>query len=84
MPNWIGYIINSLCCAWILLSLVIFCMPTSLSGLTSDSMNYASVVFVGFATIAFIWYIISARKNFNGPPSTINDHAFETESDDKI
>lgn len=30
-------------------------------------MNYASVVFAGFSTIAAIWYAVSARKHFNGP-----------------
>jgi hypothetical protein len=33
-------------------------------------MNYASVVFVGFALIALGWYIISGRKNFRGPPDS--------------
>jgi hypothetical protein len=30
-------------------------------------MNYASVVFAGFSTIAGLWYVISARKYFKGP-----------------
>jgi hypothetical protein len=31
-------------------------------------MNYAPVVFVGFALISVIWYIIRGGKEFTGPP----------------
>jgi hypothetical protein len=30
-------------------------------------MNYASVVFMGFASIAILWYGIYARKHYKGP-----------------
>jgi hypothetical protein len=30
-------------------------------------MNYASVVFAGFFTIAAIWYAVNARKHYRGP-----------------
>ena len=31
-------------------------------------MNYASVVFMGFASISVVWYFVHGRKNFTGPP----------------
>ena len=31
-------------------------------------MNYASVVFAGFAAISIAWYFIRGRKTFTGPP----------------
>lgn len=31
-------------------------------------MNYASVVFAGFAAISVVWYFIRGRKAFTGPP----------------
>jgi hypothetical protein len=31
-------------------------------------MNYASVVFMGFAAISLAWYFIRGRKDFTGPP----------------
>lgn len=34
---------------------------------TPESMNYASVVFIGFAFIAIAWYAIYARKHYKGP-----------------
>jgi len=42
-------------------------MPVSLP-VQAQTMNYASVVFAGFATISIIWYFIRGRKEFNGPP----------------
>ncbi|KAF7187605.1 Amino-acid permease BAT1 [Pseudocercospora fuligena] len=62
-----GFAINILCLCWIALAIALFCMPVSLP-VTASSMNYASVVFVGFAAMSFAWYIIHGRKNFTGPP----------------
>lgn len=42
-------------------------MPVSLP-VTPQTMNYASVVFAGFASISVIWYFIRGRKEFSGPP----------------
>ena len=30
----------------------------------------ASVVFVGFALIAFIWYLVRGRTHYRGPPNS--------------
>jgi amino acid transporter len=62
-----GYAINITTIAWIVLSVVLFCMPVSLP-VTPSTMNYASVVFAGFATISVIWYFVYARRHFTGPP----------------
>lgn len=67
-----GTLINSICIVWICFAVVIFCMPVSLP-VDATSMNYASVVFAGFAAIAFIWYFAYARKNFKGPPVPRDD-----------
>lgn len=62
-----GYAINILTILWICLAVVLFCMPVSLP-VDAASMNYASVVFAGFATISITWYFAYARKHFTGPP----------------
>lgn len=62
-----GPLINGICIVWICFSIVIFCMPVSIP-VDAETMNYASVVFAGFAAIAFVWYFAYARKNFTGPP----------------
>lgn len=61
-----GYILNGISAAWIFFSVVIFSMPVSIP-VDASSMNYASVVFAGFAAISGSWYLIHARKNFKGP-----------------
>ncbi|KAK2605867.1 hypothetical protein QQS21_003707 [Conoideocrella luteorostrata] len=67
-----GTVINVICVIWIVFAVVIFCMPVYLP-VDATSMNYASVVFAGFAAIAVIWYIVFARRNFHGPPVLTKD-----------
>jgi amino acid transporter len=87
----LGYLINSVCAVWICFAVVIFCFPVSLP-VDAVTMNYASVVFAGFAAVAVAWYFAYARKNFTGPPineefehgvavSTISGHLAATASD---
>jgi amino acid permease (GABA permease) len=67
-----GYAINAVTVCWIVLAVVLFCMPVSLP-VTATSMNYASVVFAGFAAISIIWYFVYARKHFTGPPASAEE-----------
>lgn len=62
-----GMVINIATLVWITLAIVIFCMPVSLP-VTASDMNYASVVFAGFASISMLWYFVHGRKAFTGPP----------------
>lgn len=41
--------------------------PATAIPVTPDTMNYASVVFAGFSLIAAIWYLVNARKHYQGP-----------------
>ncbi|KAK4891310.1 hypothetical protein LTR27_010113 [Elasticomyces elasticus] len=56
-----GTIANVLALIWIAFELVLFSMPTALP-VTAVSMNYASVVLVGFGAIAAVWYLVHSRK----------------------
>ncbi|CAF3990578.1 unnamed protein product [Adineta steineri] len=67
-----GYVINIVTILWILLAMVIFSMPTSIP-VTVSTMNYASVLFIFFAGISILWYIVWGRKHFDGPPVTCSD-----------
>lgn len=58
--NLLGTIANIGAILWILFELVLFSMPTVLP-VTEVSMNYASVVLVGFAGLGLIWYLIFGR-----------------------
>ncbi|KAJ5112181.1 hypothetical protein N7532_000226 [Penicillium argentinense] len=67
--NFVGTIANVLALAWIAFELVLFSMPTALP-VTRVSMNYASVVFVGFMVISAVWYFVYAKKHYKGPPES--------------
>lgn len=62
-----GYVVNLVTVCWIVLAVVLFCMPVSIP-VDPSSMNYASAVFAGFALISVVWYFAYARKHFTGPP----------------
>ncbi|KAK6598567.1 polyamine transporter tpo5 [Botrytis cinerea] len=62
-----GFAINAVTVVWITLAIILFCMPTAIP-VTPSTMNYASVVFVFFASISLLWYVIRGRKEFSGPP----------------
>ncbi|KAJ9635053.1 uncharacterized protein PV06_10938 [Exophiala oligosperma] len=65
----IGPIVNCVALCWITFELVLFSMPTALP-VTEVTMNYASVVLVGFLAIAAFWYAVHARKVYTGPPES--------------
>jgi len=71
---------NGITVVWISFSIILFCMrkpPLIQRGfidlsataipVTPTSMNYASVVFAGFSSIAILWYAVYARKHYKGP-----------------
>jgi amino acid transporter len=60
--SFIGTAANIGAVAWILFELVLFSMPTALP-VTEVSMNYASVVLVGFAGLSGLWYAVSGRNS---------------------
>ncbi|KAF2800460.1 amino acid permease-like protein [Melanomma pulvis-pyrius CBS 109.77] len=66
-----GYFINIATLCWIVLAVVLFCMPVSIP-VEAPTMNYASVVFAGFALISVAWYFIRGRKVFTGPPVPVD------------
>ena len=47
---------------WISLAVVLFCVPTSREGLEPATMNYASVVFAGFAAVSVVWYFVRGAQ----------------------
>lgn len=59
--NLVGWTINCVALVWICFEVVLFSMPTALP-VTAITMNYASVVFVGFGALSAVWYAVYARK----------------------
>jgi len=67
--NLIGWTVNTIAVLWIAFEVVLFSMPTALP-VTAVTMNYSSVVLVGFMAIAAVWYFVYARKVYKGPPAS--------------
>ncbi|KAG9308658.1 amino acid transporter [Chiua virens] len=63
----VGPVVNAIAVLWILFATVLFSMPAIIP-VTAVTMNYASVVFVGFGVISAVWYMINGRYYYNGPP----------------
>ena len=67
LPYGVGWVVNTIAVLWISFECVLFSMPTALP-VTVAAMNYASVVLVGFMTLAAIWYGVHARKGRSNSP----------------
>ncbi|KAK3938203.1 amino acid/polyamine transporter I [Diplogelasinospora grovesii] len=65
----IGWVVNCVAVAWIAFETVLFSMPTVLP-VNEVTMNYASLVFVGFMVLSGIWYAVYAHKVYKGPPES--------------
>ncbi|KAF5380322.1 hypothetical protein D9757_007968 [Collybiopsis confluens] len=62
-----GFFINAVAVLWVIFEMVLFSMPAVIP-VTKSSMNYASVVFVGFGLFSAIWYLINGKSSYRGPP----------------
>ncbi|KAJ7108061.1 amino acid transporter [Mycena crocata] len=61
-----GTTLNASAVVWAAFEMVLFSMPAVLP-VTPTTMNYASVVFVAFALMSAVWYLISGRYHYRGP-----------------
>ncbi|OQE36859.1 hypothetical protein PENCOP_c011G04663 [Penicillium coprophilum] len=62
----IGKTANVLALLWITFQVILFSMPITLP-VTSETMTYASVVFVGCVALSLAWYMLYGRRYFKGP-----------------
>merc|ERR1711939_386938 len=68
----IGLICNVVAVAWSILITPLFSFPF-FNPVTAETMNYASVVFVGGTLASIIWYLVWGRKHYRGPPTQDDD-----------
>jgi amino acid transporter len=70
-PGWffmhgpLGFVVNGLSCAYIVVFIVIFCFPFAMP-VDAKSMNYASVMTGGLSIFVALWYLFH-QKNYEGP-----------------
>ncbi|TVY12837.1 Choline transport protein [Lachnellula arida] len=57
MPKWIGFAVNTFSCLYLIVFIVIFCFPATLP-VSTENMNYASVIVSGFTLIAAVWWMV--------------------------
>ncbi|KAJ7769666.1 amino acid transporter [Mycena maculata] len=62
----LGAPLNTVAVVWAAFEMVLFSMPAVVP-VTPTTMNYASVVFLAFALISAVWYVISGRFHYKGP-----------------
>ncbi|KAF7321187.1 Amino acid transporter [Mycena chlorophos] len=72
-----GPALNGLAVLWVVFEMVLFSMPAVVP-VTTVSMNYASVVFVGFGTFSGVWYLVGGRHRYKGPPLPESDTEAES------
>lgn len=68
-PFWLGkygFIINIVAVVYMVVFFVIYCLPYS-KPVTSENMNYSSVIFSGLLLLIAVWWFVDARKSYMGP-----------------
>ena len=67
-PFWMGkagFAVNTISCAYIVVSIVVFCFPYSVPT-TAQSMNYTSVMTVGLSALVGVWWLVQGKR-YTGP-----------------
>ncbi|KAF5375626.1 hypothetical protein D9757_008525 [Collybiopsis confluens] len=62
-----GPLLNMLAVLWVSLQVVLLSMPLT-TPVSAETMNYASPIFVGFAIISALYYVVRGSRHFKGPP----------------
>lgn len=70
----LGWAVNFNCIMWTLFVSVIFSLPTYLP-VTSNTINYASVITGSVLFLAMIWYFVDGRRHYHGPHAYIKENA---------
>ncbi|KAJ7615945.1 choline transport protein [Roridomyces roridus] len=66
MPGWIGFAVNAISVLLVVFTNVMFCFPYVLPA-EKETMNYSSVILVGFVVLTAFWWVVHGRKNYRGP-----------------
>lgn len=61
-----GSSINALASVFIIFTDIMFCLPFAMPT-TVQTMNYSSVILVGFVALTAVWWIIHGYRKYPGP-----------------
>lgn len=66
LSPWLGIALNSISMAWMILVMIFSTFPTTLP-VTPQTMNYSSIVLVGWVGFGVLYYTTAARHKFKVP-----------------
>ena len=66
MGQRLGMAVNLIALVYIMVTVVFFCFPLVLPA-TVQNMNYTSVIIIGLMFFVAIWWILRARREYQGP-----------------
>ena len=69
LKGWIGFAVNGIACAYMLVWFVIYSFPFYLPT-DATSMNYACLIWGGLTILVGGWWLAGARKGYEGPKTT--------------
>jgi choline transport protein len=76
MPDWIGYLVHGISCAYIIVFVVVYCFPYGTS-LTVDGMNYTCVTTGGFTIFIAGWWFWKSNRGYLGPQAFMEEEEDE-------
>lgn len=69
MRGWVGFVVNGVACAYMLVWFVIYSFPYALPT-DAASMNYASLIWGGFTILVALWWFLGTGRDYQGPKTT--------------
>lgn len=69
MRGWVGFAVNGLACAYLVAWFVVYAFPYYLPT-DAESMNYSCVIWGGLTALVGLWWVLGARKGYEGPKTT--------------
>jgi amino acid transporter len=69
LKGWVGFALNGVACAYMLVWFVIYCFPFALPT-DAKTMNYASLIWGGLTIMVGLWWSLKARHGYEGPSTT--------------
>lgn len=66
MGQRLGMAVNLIALMYIMVTVVFFCFPLVLP-VTAQNMNYTSVIIVGLMVLVATWWLLHARREYQGP-----------------
>jgi choline transport protein len=77
MKGALGFVMNAIACAYMMVWFVIYCFPYALPT-TASSMNYACLIWGGLTVFVVVWWFVGA-KNYRGPQTVGGIHSIAEE-----